>query len=1091
MTEERWHRLKNTLQAAWAMDAEERRAFLDQSCAHDAKLRSNVEALLASDWNIGEFLAVPAIYLTGDPEADDLGDYWTGRHVGPYQILREIGHGGMGTVYLAERADGQYEKQVAIKLLNPQFDDRHFLRRFLRERQVLAGLEHPNVVRLLDGGATENGLPYLVLEHVEGVRIDAWCEARKLPVFDRVRLLQNVCAAVEYAHRQRVIHLDIKPGNILVTADGVPKLLDFGVARVFNPERFAETTETSPGSRPMTPAYASPEQIRGEPVGPTADIYALGLVLYRLLTGHLPHTGIREYEGAGPGLSAVRRELDGDLDSIVQRALNQEPSGRYSSAAELSDDLDRYLNDRPVRARKASFLYRGRRLMKRHRLAASLVTALLAASILVLAISRTRPATSKSSIVAGPVELHPTEEPLPGPVVPSAPKSMAGVALTANLDALKAYQEGISYKTRFRPVEARKALQRAIDLDPQFVMAHYHLADSMRFDGNVTEARRSIARAVQLAEHAAVPPLQRLMAQALQMRLDSRLDEAAKMLEAVHREFPLEIDPLFQLASIRAGCAGFAEAAILLEKVIRLDGRHALAHDQLGYQYAFLGDVGRAVASIDHYAALLPPGNEVPFCSRGDAYMINERYDEAIAQYRKINYLGPMAMAALHAGDYGLPESVVQRLHKNGTTRFGVLADLAAARGQLDQAVPYYEAAVTKYQADGPLRPWFGLLSAARIYLEQFRPEDALALGLRHHHPWAAGLRGTAYLLLHQEAEAEKEFAALHHTIAPILGDYVADETVEFHRMQAASYAGRFDRVLEMWPRLPRCWWSLYALDVGRAYLRSGLFTEAEHHLRLALKAQQAYFMNTDMQAQHNLLTWMLAQFYLAEVLEKTGRRAEAFTHYQAFLKHFDGSLPLPQIDAARAVVTQFRLSERGNVLFSDEFSGNTLKPGWTNDRGAGNWQVAGGLVTVSRRPREAGLTARSRLIAYRDAIFEFSFRTDGNGWIGLILGREDRVLAHLVLGPGAVILKVLESGESGGSDLAPLDRLTTAIERGTWHNVVVEIHGRRIIAQLDGRPAVAGESPALDIEKSDFGVSVEGASASFDYVRMYERASK
>ena len=192
MTEERWQQLKDTLQAAWAMDAGERPAFLDQSCAQDAKLRSNVEALLASDRNIGEFLASPAIHLSGDPETDDFDDYWYGRQVGPYQILREIGHGGMGTVYLAERADGQYHKQVAIKLLNPQFGDRHFLRRFLRERQLLAGLEHPNVVRLLDGGATENGLPYLVLEHVAGVRIDTWCETRKLPVRDYLRLFRSV-----------------------------------------------------------------------------------------------------------------------------------------------------------------------------------------------------------------------------------------------------------------------------------------------------------------------------------------------------------------------------------------------------------------------------------------------------------------------------------------------------------------------------------------------------------------------------------------------------------------------------------------------------------------------------------------------------------------------------------------------------------------------------------------------------------------------------------------------------------------------------------------------------------------------------------
>jgi hypothetical protein len=250
--------------------------------------------------------------------------------------------------------------------------------------------------------------------------------------------------------------------------------------------------------------------------------------------------------------------------------------------------------------------------------------------------------------------------------------------------------------------------------------------------------------------------------------------------------------------------------------------------------------------------------------------------------------------------------------------------------------------------------------------------------------------------------------------------------------------------------------------------------------------------MNGDMQAQHNLLTWMLAQFYLAEVLDKTGRRVEAITQYQAFLKHFENSPPpLPQIGAARTALAAVRLSGRGKLLFSDEFSGNTLEPGWTGYRGAGNWRVAEGVVSVPRRPRDAGSTSRSHPIAYHDAVFEFSFRTDGRGWIGLNLAHEGNVLAQLMLGPGAVGLKVLEPAESGVSTLTPLDRVGAAIEPGTWHKVVVEVRGSRIIAHLDGNPAVSAESQALDIDKTDFGFSVEGAAASFDYVRLYELASK
>ena len=213
-----------------------------------------------------------------------------GRRIGPYRILREIGHGGMGTVYLAERADGQYRKRVAIKLVNPHLGTAEILRRFRNERQVLAALDHPNIARLLDGGTTEDGRPYLVMEYVEGVAIDTWCDSRKLAVRDRLKLFRKVCAAVQYAHDQQVIHRDIKPGNILVTTDGTPKLLDFGIAKVLNRELSAETLETTIGSGPMTPEYASPEQVRGERIGPASDIYALGVVLYQLLTGQLPYT---------------------------------------------------------------------------------------------------------------------------------------------------------------------------------------------------------------------------------------------------------------------------------------------------------------------------------------------------------------------------------------------------------------------------------------------------------------------------------------------------------------------------------------------------------------------------------------------------------------------------------------------------------------------------------------------------------------------------------------------------------------------------------------------------------------------------------
>jgi eukaryotic-like serine/threonine-protein kinase len=404
MTAEEWQRVKEVFEEALGRDAGSRAAFLDQACGGNIELRARVETLLAADESGDEFLAVPAIDLAGDVDAEEGSEALTGQRLGAYQILRELGHGGMGTVYLAERADGQFRKQVAIKLVRTHLGAAQVLRRFRTERQVLADLEHPNIARLLDGGATAEGLPYLVMEHVQGERIDAWSERHKLSVRDRLRLFRKVCDAVQYAHEKQVVHRDLKPGNILVTEDGTPKLLDFGIAKVLNPEVPAETGETLTGRGAMTPEYASPEQMRGERAGPASDIYALGVMLYQLLTGRLPYTLhgcdaaqmakiVSEQEPVKPSAAVShtgsaarqRRELSGDLDSIVLKALRKEPGARYASVPELSADLDRFLEDLPVLAGKESFPHRAGKFLKRNRTAVvtAAVTAVLAVAFAV------------------------------------------------------------------------------------------------------------------------------------------------------------------------------------------------------------------------------------------------------------------------------------------------------------------------------------------------------------------------------------------------------------------------------------------------------------------------------------------------------------------------------------------------------------------------------------------------------------------------------------------------------------------------------------------------------------------------------------
>jgi tetratricopeptide (TPR) repeat protein len=382
------------------------------------------------------------------------------------------------------------------------------------------------------------------------------------------------------------------------------------------------------------------------------------------------------------------------------------------------------------------------------------------------------------------------------------------------------------------------------------------------------------------------------------------------------------------------------------------------------------------------------------------------------------------------------------------------------------------------------------LMNAARVLHEQRMPEQALALGRRHNTPWAAGLRGTAYLVLHQPNQAEKEFVALRDALTQMMGEYAAEKVIEFHRMQAASYAGRYDRVIEMWPNLPRSFWSIYALDVGRAYLHTERFKEAEHHLRLASMAQQAYFSNVDMQAQHNFLSWALAQFYLGQVLEKTGRRSNAAAHYRAFLKLFEhSSAALPQIGIAQAALAQFELSARGELLFRDEFNGNALEASWTDS--SGSWRVADGSALVSQLPDQRRQAERRRTVSFRDAIFELAFRLDGASRINLSIGSSLGNLCRVHITRGGLSLQLAESNRLTHPRPQWLGTLSTDIEPGKWHKVVVEMHGKRMLAQLDGKHTVAGESPRVDVDKTDFGLLVTGASASFDYVRIYQIGSK
>ena len=393
MNPERWRRVRQLFDEAVDLPPDRRPAFLDSLRAGEEPLVREVESLLRSSDVSGDFLETPAVERFAGPTARDEAR----SRIGPYSVVRELGHGGMGTVYLAARSDQGFEKTVAVKLVRRGMDTDFILERFRNERRILADLDHPNIARILDGGSTEDGLPYFVMEYIPGRHLIEDCDARKLSVRERLEVFRKVCDAVAYAHRQLVVHRDLKPSNILVTPDGEPKLLDFGLARVLHPELGEEPVDrTATALRFLTPDYASPEQVRGERIATSSDIYSLGVVLYELLAGRRPYrtTGthpdeiaraVCEQEPLRP--STAVPGLKGDCDNIVLMALRKEPERRYASVEALSDDIRRHLEGRPVHARKDTFGYRSGKFVSRHK--AAVAAAAAAAVLLLLAMGAT------------------------------------------------------------------------------------------------------------------------------------------------------------------------------------------------------------------------------------------------------------------------------------------------------------------------------------------------------------------------------------------------------------------------------------------------------------------------------------------------------------------------------------------------------------------------------------------------------------------------------------------------------------------------------------------------------------------------------
>jgi serine/threonine-protein kinase len=657
----RFRKLDEIFAAALERPPTEREAFLDAACAGDADLRREAGRLLAADAGAGEFLERPATVPPGWASPEEPVPP-APRRLGPYLLLREIGSGGMGTVYLARRDDEHYERDVAIKILRSGSDDAEAVHRFFAERQILARLEHPGIARLYDGGSTEEGRPFLVMELVDGLPLDEYCDRHGLGIDARLEIFRKVCAAVQHAHQNLLVHRDLKPANILVTEGGEPKLLDFGIAKQLAGKEIAEDRDdlTRTGSRMMTPSYASPEQIKGEPVTTASDVYSLGVVLYELLTGRDPYRGptglphemaraICEQEPERPSQAlfrhgkdgapveeiarvratrpeALRRKLRGDLDTIVLTALRKEPSLRYGTAAELAADLESHRRHEPVAARPDSLLYRTRKLIRRRRgavAAAAAAVLVLIAFVVGLAAQGRRLAEERdkaryalSFLVDTFREADPyrrqgerlSAEQILDRGAARVSRELAGRpdVQAAVMDAIGEAQLGLG-----RADAALPLLTRAVALRRKTAAAHpldlaaslEHLASARYEKSELAPAEALLEEAVALRRRSGSDPLE-LAAALNKLGMTIAVREPSERVAALHRE-------ALALARKSEGATGPTVAETLL-----LMGR--LAHDQ--------GDYARAERLYRQGLAIqrkvLPPGDPTALRDLADLSVI-------------------------------------------------------------------------------------------------------------------------------------------------------------------------------------------------------------------------------------------------------------------------------------------------------------------------------------------------------------------------------------------------------------------------------------------------------------------------------------
>jgi serine/threonine protein kinase/tetratricopeptide (TPR) repeat protein len=694
MTPEQWETIKELVEGGLERQGDGRARFVDEACAGDPSLRVEVSELIASYEQAGSFMAASPFDAAATLVAEDRDTSLEGQRIGAYRNVRALGHGGMGTVYLAVRDDEVYRKEVAVKLIKRGMDTDGILRAFRTERQILATLDHPNIARLLDGGTTDDGRPYFVMDYVEGVPLDVYCDAHTLSILDRLKLFRIVCSAVHYAHQHGVIHRDLKPGNILVTPGGVPKLLDFGIAKVLNPE-LPSTTGSTTMVQPLTPAYASPEQTRGEAVTPVSDVYSLGVLLYEMVTGHRPYLlqgrtphefgrVICEEQPRRP--STIISRLDGDLDNVVLMALRKEPGERYASVDQLSEDLRRYLEGLPILARKPTLMYRSMKLVGRNR-----ATAFTAATSLMIILALSAVAISSRPFRGAEVA---RASALP---VTTDERLRLAKPDTGNPAAYREYLLGRHFWSQRTPAGITAGLQhfaKAIELDPSYALAHAGIADSyialasfrvspasnaylgaraaagraleldpalpealsalamvhLYYEWNWAAAERAFKRALELKPDDGTTHMRYALALPFFGRFDDALGEIARAREA---------DPLSPVISGGVGeilflARRYGSAVREHRKTLELDPNFWLNHHRLGLTYAVTGEYDLAIAEF--YKAIDLSDNSGTKAYLAYAYAGAGRSREALTILDELQtqarqeYISPFDLAVAYTG---------------------------------------------------------------------------------------------------------------------------------------------------------------------------------------------------------------------------------------------------------------------------------------------------------------------------------------------------------------------------------------------------------------------------------------------------------